>query len=268
MRFIVAGDGSDNLSSNGIYALYTDKASRLWIGTRRGGIDMLDERRKNFVTVSHEPGNPNSLSGNFITSVCEMADGNLLVATEGNGLNLVKKTGEVIHYLDNPSEPSSISSNYVNSVFVDHEGKIWLATFTDGICRLDLQTRKLKRYTTINSKTGIENKIFQCLYEDDTKTLWAAALMTGNYFGGLYRYDRAKDTFELFDDKLSDLFSLSEDNKGNLWGGDLTGLVKIDRVNRVHKRFYIGDAVRCILSYGKYLWLGIEGRGLALFDPL
>ena len=66
ISYIHSGFGRSDLSGSGIYALLRDKVSRLWIGTRRGGINIINRDKQKFVTISHEPGNPNSLSGNFI----------------------------------------------------------------------------------------------------------------------------------------------------------------------------------------------------------
>ena len=268
MSHISAGDGNNGLTSSGIYALYTDNALRLWIGTRRGGINIKNNRNEQFVTISHEPGNPNSLSGNFITSVCEMPNGDMWVATEDNGLNLFsKKENRFIHYKYNPQHPGSIAGNNVNNVTIDYLGKVWVATYTDGICRFDPLTRQFKRYQTVNTKTGIENRVFNSFYEDADKTLWASALRMGNFFGALYYYNRQNDVFEMFDDRLSDLFSLKEDSEGSFWGGGLTELVKIDRINRRHEFFYVGQFIRTITDDGMgNLWLGTEGGGLVLFD--
>lgn len=268
VRSLPGGDGSNILSSSGIYSLFTDKASRIWVGTRRGGINIIDREKEKFVTVSHEPGNPNSLSGNFITSVCELPDGDLMIATEDNGLSVLnKKNNQFTHYRYNARNASSLSSNNVNSIALDYLGSVWLATYTNGICSFDPRTHTFKRYKTVNAKTGIENKVFNVFYEDAGKTLWASALRMGNYFGALYYYNRQKDLFEIFDERLSDLFSLKEDSEGNFWGGGLTDLVKIDRVHRRHQYFYIGQFIRTITDDGMgHLWLGTEGGGLVLFD--
>ncbi|MBO9617844.1 MAG: response regulator [Niabella sp.] len=267
-RYLPGGDGLNDLSSSGIYSLYKDREGRLWIGTRRGGINVLDGNRSKFATIRHEPGNSNSLSGNFITSVAELANGNLLVATEDNGLNLLdKSTGRFIHYRYDAANPNSIASDNINNITIDHLGNIWLATFTNGICRLLPGTQTFKRYTTINTKTGVTNKVFNTFYEDRNQTLWASALRRGSDMGALYRYNREKDDFELFDDRLSDLFSLNEDQEGNFWGGGITDLVKIDRINHRHQFFYIGQFIRTITDDGAgHLWLGTEGGGLVLFD--
>lgn len=268
VQLLQAGEGRNDLSSSGIYSLFVDNGARLWIGTRRGGINFVDPGKRKFTTVAHEPGNIHSLSGNFITSVCEMPDGVLLVGTEDNGLNLVDtKAGRYTHYRSNPADPASLSSNNVNNIKLDRRGNIWLATYTNGICRFFPQTKTFKRYSTVNTKTGVENKVFNVFYEDADNTLWASALRQGNYFGALYRYNKQKDVFEMFDDKLSDIFSMTEDNEGNLWGGGITELIKIDRVNKKHRSFYIGQFIRTITDEGNgKLWLGTEGGGLVLFD--
>ncbi|MCH5686324.1 hypothetical protein LWM68_19920 [Niabella sp. W65] len=183
-------------------------------GNKRGGINIVDKGRRQFQTISHEPGNKKGLSGNFITSVAESPAGTLFVATEENGLN-VKEPGAdyFTTYQYKPGDVNSISSNNVNNITIDHNGSIWLATYTDGICRFDPSTRKFKRYIAVNPKKNLENKVFNTLYEDRSGTLWASALRRGNHFGALYQYNRSADKFEIFDDRLSDLFSLLEDSQ-------------------------------------------------------
>lgn len=267
MSYLTSDDGRNGLSSGGIYALYADK-TRIWVGTRRGGINVIDHGREKFTTISREPGNANSLSGNFITSVCEMPNGDLLVGTEENGLNVLEKsTSQFLHYQYNPANPNSISSNNVNHILMDHTKKIWLATYTNGVCSFDPATKRFQQYKTINPKTGVENKVFNVFYEDAQKNLWTTALRRGNHFGALYRYNREADRVEIFDDRLSDLFSLKEDREGNFWGGGLTDLLKIDRIHKRHQTFYIGQFIRTITDGGNgKLWLGTEGGGLVLFD--
>lgn len=265
---ISGGDSKTDLTSSGIYSLFVDEGARIWLGTRRGGINIVDKGRRQFQTISHEPGNKKGLSGNFITSVAESPAGTLFVATEENGLN-VKEPGTdyFTHYQFNPADVSSLSGNNVNNITIDHNGSIWLATYTDGICRFDPSARKFKRYVAVNPAKNLENKVFNTLYEDRSGTLWASALRRGNHFGALYQYNRPADKFEIFDDCLSDLFSLSEDSQGNFWGGGLTDLVKINKNTRQHEYFYIGQFIRTITDDGLgNLWLGTEGGGLVLFD--
>lgn len=268
MERISGGDSKTDLTSSGIYSLFVDDGARVWLGTRRGGINIVDKGRRQFQTISHEPGNKKGLSGNFITSVAESPGGTLFVATEENGLNVKEPGADYFNtYQFKPGDVNSISSNNVNNITIDHNGSIWLATYTDGICRFDPSARKFKRYIAINPQKNQENKVFNTLYEDRSGTLWASALRRGNHFGALYQYNRSADKFEIFDDRLSDLFSLLEDSQGNFWGGGLTDLVKINKKTQQHEYFYIGQFIRTITDDGLgNLWLGTEGGGLVLFD--
>jgi len=116
--------------------------------------------------------------------------------------------------------------------------------------------------------SGKENKVVFSLCEDSHNDLWAGTLRTADgVHGGLYRLDRKNNRFEIFDSNLSDLFLIQEDRQGDLWGGDLTRLILIDRDHRRHQYYEMGAPVHSVLEDKKGgFWVGTEGAGLVLFD--
>lgn len=81
------------------------------------------------------------------------------------------------------------------------------------------------------------------------------------------KVNRKKSKVSRPNDSLSDLQCLSEDSKGNLWGGDYSSLIEIDTLHKKHKFYNIGYTVRCIHEDKNHnFWIGTQEGGLLLFN--
>ncbi|WP_276485511.1 hybrid sensor histidine kinase/response regulator transcription factor [Paraflavitalea pollutisoli] len=262
------GKYAEEMTGGTIYAVFIDQQSRKWLGTARAGVNIIDPQKGHFLTVSHEPGIANSLVDNAVSALYEAPGGKLYIGTDGGGLNSWDRhTNTFQHYRNEPGNPASLSHNAVVAIKQDHTGATWITTFGVGVNRFEAATGRFTAYPLLNSVSDRYNKVAYSLLEDRNQSLWVSTLRQGSEYGALYRYNRAADRFDVFDASLSDLFALYEDRLGNLWGGNLTQLVKIDRVNKQHVFYNIGYAVKCIYEDSRGdLWIGTEGGGLQRFD--
>ncbi|HWV70536.1 MAG TPA: two-component regulator propeller domain-containing protein [Pseudosphingobacterium sp.] len=258
-----------NFSDYGyIYALYKDRDSRIWIGTSISGLLIMDPNKKKFQTIVPTQTATDKSGRLAISAFMEDKQHNLYVGTENAGLYVWRADkGFYNHFRHEEKNPHSLSSNSITSILHDRHQSTWIATFNAGINKYDPSRGSFQRYRCINPLSGIENKVVRHLYLDKNQHLWAAALRQGTLMGGLYKFDYPSDKFILFDDRLSDFFSITEDRKGNLWGGSLTELIKIDTVNKKHRFFPINYTVTSIYEdKAGHFWIGTEGGGLFQFD--
>lgn len=247
------------LTSNAVYSICEDRDGRKWIGTLRGGVNIIDVRKHLF--------EQHAFTGtveNFILSFCEGTGKNIWIGTDGGGLKYWDREANTFKiYKYNPSSPGALSSNFITSMVQDAQGDLWVATWFGGLNRYNRQRDAFEHFSCFNPLTKAEENNVWVIYEDSRKQLWAST--TNN--GTLYLFNRAQQTFELFDKTLVNLQCLAEDSKGNMWGGNYSSLIKIDRDNRQHHTFPLGYTVRSIHEDKRgNLWVGTEGGGLLLVD--
>jgi len=260
--FIPQGERKGQLKSAAVYAVYEDKDSRKWIGTLRGGINIVDPHNLKFETLAHDPLNPNSLINNFVLSFCETRTGNLWIGTDGGGLSFYdKKTSKYRNYKHTATKGSLVNDN-ITSIVEDQDNRIWVSTYGGGICRYNPKTDNFERFDCYNSIYNYLNNNVWLLFQDSKYNLFA-----GTVDGAVYRLNRQINKFEVYDNELMNVISLKEDDKGTLWAGTFAGLVKVDPKHIKHQLFKTDYPVRAIhQDKNNQIWVGTEGGGILHFN--
>ncbi|MBS0031337.1 hybrid sensor histidine kinase/response regulator [Chitinophaga sp. 22321] len=252
------------LSSNAVYAVFEDRESRKWIGTLRGGVNIVEAKRNPFeLNVLNK--NPDARAiDNFTFSFCEDEKHNVWIGTDGGGLKYWNRENNTLtSYRHEAAGQPGISSNFITSIIRDRQQNLWMSTWFGGVNRYSAASNTFVHYVCYNPYThAAENNVWT-VYEDGRQDIWAST--TNN--GTLYRLNRQQQQFELFDSSLVNMQCLAEDKAGNFWGGNYSSLIKIDRDLRQHQRFDIGYTVRSIHEdrQGSF-WVGTDGGGLLRFD--
>jgi signal transduction histidine kinase/ligand-binding sensor domain-containing protein/CheY-like chemotaxis protein len=263
VRTLLNATDKPQLSSSGVYSIYHDNQQRTWIGTIRGGINIVDSRKSRFTALVHDPLNGNSLVNDCVFSCSEDRAGNLWIGTDGGGVSYYNRlTGQFSNF-KSQSRKGALSNDFVTATLSDDQDNVWLGTWTGGINRYNKKNNAFDHYACINARTGKEDKNVFTLYQDKEKDIWAGTCVDG----ALYRWNKASDKFEAFDTTLRNMVTIYEDAEGQLWGGDYVSLVKIDRQHKKHIRYPIGFSVRSIYEDTRHnFWIGTQGNGLLLFD--
>lgn len=256
--------GTPLVNSNAIYAVYEDTEGGKWIGTLRGGVNIIQPRRSSFQHIVYNASERNDLVENFILSFSEDEKNNVWIGTDGAGLRYWDRQKNTFRqYVHNPSDPNSLSSNFVTNILRDARGDLWFATWFGGVNRMKKGTKVFERLPIYNKQNGDVDKNAWLVFEDVQKRIWVSTTNDGT----LYLFNREKNSFDVFDKNLVNIQSLAEDRSGNLWVGNYTSLIQLDPVNKKHKSYKVNYTVRCIYEdKAKNLWVGTDGGGLLLFN--
>ncbi len=259
-----AGLDEEKLNSNAISSLYQDNENRVWIGTLRGGVNIIEERKSPFTTISKNEKTKNSLPSDFILSLSEQDSGHLWIGTDGAGASLWdRKNNTFTNYSYDAGNPNSLTNNFVTAIVKDNKGT-WFGTYGGGVCLFNAQTRSFKKYKLFNPKIQAVQKNIWVLFRSKDNVLWAASPDEE----GLYRYNESTDQFDFADAKIRGIISMTQDVNGNLWIGNFSELFQLNPKTMQRKEIEIKYPVRSIVSYSnRKMIVGTEGGGLMIFDP-
>lgn len=246
------------LTSNSVFSVYEDQQSRQWIGTLRGGINIIDPNKGKFQLVTNASLFRNVNPKDFILSLEQADDHTLWVGTEGAGLlkwdNLRK-----IYRKYNIDNDYIRDHAFITDLIQDRHQQLWISTYDRGIFRLDIKHGKVKAYRCFYPNTDYLNQTAWRLFKDSKDNIWASTLNGGQ----IYILDRKTDVFLPAHFPVYDVLSLFEENEHILWAGSWSSLTRLDRRTKEVRTFEIGTPIRFIHGAGnKYLWVGTEGGGL------
>ncbi|WP_137402995.1 hybrid sensor histidine kinase/response regulator transcription factor [Echinicola rosea] len=261
--YLKEGTVASDLVSNAVYGLALDRQGRKWVGTLRGGINILEKKQNRFITIDNPDNQENGLPSDFILSFCETSRDSLWVGTDGGGVSIWdRKRDRFTNYRHHSGKPGSLPNDFVTAI-VEGENNLWLATYGGGVCRYDSGADTFVPYTLSNPE-GMAHWYIWVLFKDWSGDLWAA---TSNG-EGLYRYNSRKDRFDFVDVGIYGIISMAQDHNGNYWVGTFDHLVKLDlSKEQDHEVIDIGYPVRDILSLGpEDLLVATEGSGVWRLD--
>ncbi len=204
----------------------------LWFASYDGGIYVYKKGEK---VRCLSPGNTSFIKDHCVLALYEDKAGNCWVGTR-RGVGVMYPDGTGVELQESEQDQFVMDRCFVRDIVEDANGVIWLATVNQGIISISGDIRKpgtlvYKNYGLKNGKLMV-NAAF-CLYFDSTGNLWA-----GTEGGGLYLYNREKDTFcekhKQYSIPGDMVGSIQEDGAGNLWLGTNAGLVKLT-VKEDHK---------------------------------
>lgn len=271
------------LNNNFLSSLLVD-GKNLWIGTHKGGVNLLRPAQTFFTNISHIENNPTSLSKNPVNAIFEDVDGDLLVGTVEGGLNIRKKgTNVFIHSTTELGNPKSLQHNSVSAICQDENKDFWIGTWGNGLSKLKYADKYRPVYQRFNQdlkgRAISSNFVAAIQYDSLNKGIWIGTR------DGLDFFDIKTNLFHPVLNKLSDgksvqlVTGIFIDSDRRLWVGTGNGLyciylsksdIRKRRIAYQHYHYLLTKAdskivekINCIhQSRTGTIWLGSNGNGL------
>ncbi len=244
----------DGLVDNSIYTIARDQRGFMWFGSWKG-LCRYDTRV--FKIYKNDPGNPRSLSSDFIKSSFVDSKGSLWVGTN-LGLNRYNPaTDSFDRFFKDPANENSLSDNTILSFLEDSHGHLWVGT-GNGLSRIKTSNGKLAIQRFLYSDNSSQGKEITSIYQDPDGILWTVAsneLVRIDLRKGKPDYETVPFTGASGKRETGAVMALHGDKKGHMWIGTATkGLIRFDRKNR---RFH---SVRSLSA--------VEGAGFLKVDQI
>ncbi len=268
------GDGKDgSLPHPVVYSLLEDHSGIVWIGTNGGGLCKVNPRKSNYVRLSHDPEEDNSLSAGKINAILRDDEGYLWTAVYNVGVDKYDPETETItKYRFDSQVEGSLPSDNVATLYLGDDGTLYFGTGAGVV----VYEKELDRFTTLDILP--EESIVYALEQQD-HYLWIGTYTQGVYrynveTGELRQYKHGSDGRSTLSDNL--VYDIEADSNGNLWVGTNNGL-NVMRKGEDAFAFYhrkAGDysqlasnTIRTILEDSRgNIWFGLVGGGISQYD--
>ncbi|MBY0241472.1 MAG: diguanylate cyclase [Burkholderiaceae bacterium] len=235
-----------SLAGQHVIRLFQDGQGRIWIATDGNGAAMLDPARLRMdgamppakdLLVRWQPAeqrdslqlDPSQLSYRWVYSFAQAANGEIWVATFGNGIDVIDPaTLKVVDRLRHDAgSTNSIGAGRIGALLADRSGSMWAGSWGGGVARHDPQSRAfLKiRHSASNPDTPAHPGVVRAMESADGK-LWLGTngegvdvLDADGHVVARHRPRRA-DSGALADGAVT---CLAQDAGGGVWVATLDG---------------------------------------------
>jgi len=242
-----------------IRAIVDDGHDGLWLATA-DGLQHFDIATGRFTLWHHVPGVDDTLASDKVSALALDRKGTLWIGTSAGLDSLDGKRGAIVHH------PSREGGNYdvIQALLVDGEQGVWVASL-GGLGRMAPpatpgQDGPMRRFGPLD---GIQGGEINVLYQDAEGQVWV-----GSHDHGLYRWVAAEERFEQHPHRITDAFSLGDnqvsalyaDRVGTFWVGTWYGGVsRVDMGSGGFRRIVRGPDEPISLEDNKVR--GIQGDG-------
>ena len=267
-----------HLVSDSITSLDIDSKGNIWIASKKGCIEKIDNQTGHVVKRVDLIDTPDNNYKLFIDS-----DDDIWIYDENNSIGMIfyNVASEKISYINKTTTQGKFQSDIVLSVIEGNDKLMWIGTDHGGIQIINKQNLNITsiQHNPFRNRSICSNTITS-LYRDRDGFIWI-----GSFKNGFSYYHQHLFNFNLFQvtppdgssTESNDIDNFAEDALGNLWiGTNGGGLIYFDRKNNTFKQFKHNpndpNSLSADIIVGMHydskglLWVGTYFGGLNCYD--
>lgn len=245
-----------SLRGNGVYDIFKDGNSRIWVGTYSGGLSYFDKEAFLMTQIKHRANNYNSLIDNNINRILEDSKGNIWIATNNGISRWNRKSGTWNNYCQDKEGNSSVFL----ALCEDNEGHIWAGSYSSGISVLDRETGgKINHMISDDKNADVVDKYVLDIYKDSGGDIW---------IGGAHKQvicyltnEKRVQSFPLF--AASCFCELAA---GKLLVASFNNLILLDKKTGQTNTLLTKYVSKDILVLGDDIWVATGGYGVLKYN--
>ncbi len=161
----IPGDNT-SLSSSNAWVIFEDSEKNIWVSALFGGLNLYNPATNTF--TRYNDGTTNT-STRKIKCITEDRNGNLLLGTDGAGLQIFNKRTKTFTGLLHDDDRNSLSDNRITFVHEDNLGNLWIGTMA-GLNYYDTKNKLFTVYTTAHGLPT--NVVYGLLEGKKAGVLW------------------------------------------------------------------------------------------------
>ena len=146
-----------------------DKAGRIWIGTEKNGLCIVEKDSVRSVELFDE-----TIKTYTVRSITFNKQDEAIVAVDRLGLFVIDENLNVLkQFLHNPDDENSIRQNSIHDIFIDDANVYWLANGEIGVDILYNEDRPFRNIShIINEPNSLHNNSVRTICEDEDGNVW------------------------------------------------------------------------------------------------
>ncbi len=146
-----------------------DRAGRIWIGTEKNGLCIVEKDAVMSVELFDE-----TIKTYTVRSIAFNKQAEAIVAVDRLGLFVIDENLNVLkQFLHNPDDENSIRQNSIHDIFIDDTNVYWLANGETGVDILYNEDRPFRNIShIINEPNSLHNNSVRSICEDEDGNVW------------------------------------------------------------------------------------------------
>lgn len=204
--------------------------SSIWVGTRNQGLYRISTQQGVIENFSQES-NP-ALPSNSITTIIQLASGELIAGTYGAGLVVIKQKMKT-YDMSVIDDDEGLQDTNVTAVYQASTGVVWVAHET-GLQSLNLDTGEFRNIRLEKGGNQLSAAVLS-ITEDSAGNLWIGTLRNGIFVleSGPNYSPLTAHAFKSGTPVSSTIYALEPDQSGGVWASTSSGLTYISNERNV-----------------------------------